>query len=175
MAGLTPPGRRSLLQLTNRMRDNFCSTVCASTVRLWHRLHVASFGDDVKVKVRKSTNADSEPSGVILSAATSVWMPVKHQQLFSFLRDEKQRSKWDILSNGLPLQEIIHIPKGQTSTNCISLLRPTVSKRVSDYYPLRIYNYHSRGRLLLILNIGILLGYRIGLNNTTYLTCDCRL
>lgn len=127
MAVLTQAGRRSLLQLTNRMRDNFCAGVCASTVRMWNKLHVASLGEDVKVMTRKSMNIPGEPPGVILSAATSVWMPIMHQQLFSFLRDERQRSKWDILSNGGPMQEMIHIPKGQTSSNCVSLLRPNVS------------------------------------------------
>lgn len=121
---LTQAGRRSLLQLTNRMRDNFCAGVCASTVRMWNKLHVASLGEDVKVMTRKSMNIPGEPPGVILSAATSVWMPIMHQQLFSFLRDERQRSKWDILSNGGPMQEMIHIPKGQTSSNCVSLLHP---------------------------------------------------
>ncbi|KAJ9708367.1 hypothetical protein PVL29_000421 [Vitis rotundifolia] len=36
------------------------------------------------------------------------------------------RSKWNILSNGWPMQEMIRIPKGQTSSNCVSLLLPNV-------------------------------------------------
>ncbi|KAJ9708374.1 hypothetical protein PVL29_000427 [Vitis rotundifolia] len=44
----------------------------------------------------------------------------------NFLRDERQRSKWNILSNGRPMQEMIRIPKGQTSSNCVSFLLPSV-------------------------------------------------
>ena len=128
---LPPTGRRSLLQLANRMRDNFCAGVCASTVRMWNKLHVASLGDDIKVMTRKSLDIPGEPPGVILCAATSVWMPVMHQQLFSFLRDERQRTKWDVLSNGGPMQEMIHIPKGQSSSNCVSILRPNVGWRLT--------------------------------------------
>ncbi|KAJ6320416.1 hypothetical protein OIU78_015746 [Salix suchowensis] len=64
-----------------------------------------------------------EPPGIVLSAATSVWLPVSPQRLFDFLRDERLRSEWDILSNGGPMQEMAHIAKGQDHGNCVSLLR----------------------------------------------------
>uniref|UniRef100_A0A0C9S5A6 TSA: Wollemia nobilis Ref_Wollemi_Transcript_13059_2970 transcribed RNA sequence n=1 Tax=Wollemia nobilis TaxID=56998 RepID=A0A0C9S5A6_9CONI len=118
----TPSGRRSMLKLAKRMTDNFCAGVSASTVHSWNKLS-GNIDDDVRVMTRKSVDDPGEPPGVVLSAATSVWLPVSPQRLFDFLRDERLRSEWDILSNGGPMQEMAHIPKGQDPANCVSLLR----------------------------------------------------
>ncbi|XP_048325854.2 homeobox-leucine zipper protein ANTHOCYANINLESS 2 isoform X1 [Ziziphus jujuba] len=120
---INPGGRRSMLKLAQRMVDNFCTGVCASTVGKWDKLHVGNVGEDVKVMTRKSVDDPGEPPGIVLSAATSVWIPVPQQRLFDFLRNERLRSEWDILSNGGPMQEMIHIAKGQGHGNCVSLLR----------------------------------------------------
>ena len=109
------------------MVDNFCAGVCASTVRKWDKLHVDNIGEDVRVMTRKSMDDPGEPPGVILSAATSVWIPVSQNRLFEFLRDERLRSEWDILSHGGPMQEMVHITKGQRHGNHVSLLRASVS------------------------------------------------
>ncbi|XP_039048262.1 homeobox-leucine zipper protein ANTHOCYANINLESS 2-like [Hibiscus syriacus] len=105
------------------MTDNFCAGVCASTVHKWNKLNAGNVDEDVRVMTRKSVDDPGEPSGIVLSAATSVWLPVSPQRLFDFLRNEGLRSEWDILSNGGPMQEISHIAKGQDQGNCVSLLR----------------------------------------------------
>ncbi|GAB2244988.1 hypothetical protein Droror1_Dr00000481 [Drosera rotundifolia] len=120
---ITASGRRSMLKLAQRMTDNFCAGVCASTVHKWNKLNMGNVDDDIRVMTRKSVDDPGEPSGVVLSAATSVWLPVSPQRLFDFLRDEQLRSEWDILSNGGPMQEMAHIAKGQDQGNCVSLLR----------------------------------------------------
>ncbi|XP_028806242.1 homeobox-leucine zipper protein ANTHOCYANINLESS 2 [Neltuma alba] len=120
---LSQAGRRSLLKLAQRMTNNFCSGVCLSSARKWDSLHIGTLGDDVKVMTRKNVDDPGEPPGIVLSAATSVWIPVSRESLFNFLRDEQLRSEWDILSNGGPMQEMVHIAKGQGSGNCVSLLR----------------------------------------------------
>ncbi|KAG6663428.1 homeobox-leucine zipper protein ANTHOCYANINLESS 2-like [Carya illinoinensis] len=122
-AAITAGGRRSMLKLAQRMTDNFCAGVCASTVHKWNKLHAENVDEDVRVMTRKSVDDPGEPPGVVLSAATSVWLPVSPQRLFNFLRDERLRSEWDILSNGGPMQEMAHIAKGQDHGNCVSLLR----------------------------------------------------
>ncbi|MBA0669609.1 hypothetical protein Goklo_029824, partial [Gossypium klotzschianum] len=121
--GITASGRRSMLKLAQRMTDNFCAGVCASTVHKWNKLNVGNVDEDVRVMTRKSVDDPGEPPGIVLSAATSVWLPVSPQRLFDFLRDERLRSEWDILSNGGPMQEMAHIAKGQDHGNCVSLLR----------------------------------------------------
>ncbi|PIN02334.1 Transcription factor HEX [Handroanthus impetiginosus] len=126
-SAITPGGRRSMLKLAQRMTNNFCAGVCASTVHQWNKLRTENVDEDVRVMTRKSVDDPGEPPGIVLSAATSVWLPVSPQRLFAFLRNEHMRSEWDILSNGGPMQEMAHIAKGQEHGNCVSLLRASVS------------------------------------------------
>lgn len=125
-----------MLKLAQRMTYNFCSGICASSVRKWDKLRVGNVGEDVRVLTRKNINDPGEPPGVVLCAATSVWIPVTRQRVFDFMRDEQMRSEWDILSNGGPMQEMVHIAKGQEHDNCVSLLRAGVSGCQLNYYSL---------------------------------------
>ncbi|KAJ7514707.1 hypothetical protein O6H91_23G055900 [Diphasiastrum complanatum] len=120
-------GRRSMLKLAQRMTNNFCAGVSASTVHTWTTLS-NSGEDDVRVMTRKSGSNPGEPSGIVLSAATSLWLPVSPQRVFEFLRDECVRSKWDILSNGGVVEVNAHIAKGQDSGNSVSLLKVNAMK-----------------------------------------------
>ncbi|XP_042053879.1 homeobox-leucine zipper protein ANTHOCYANINLESS 2-like isoform X2 [Salvia splendens] len=122
-SAITAGGRRSMLKLAQRMTNNFCAGVCASSVHKWNKLQTENVDEDVQVMTRKSIDDPGEPPGIVLSAATSVWLPVSPQRLFDFFRDEQLRSEWDILSNGGPMQEMAHIAKGQDHGNCVSLLR----------------------------------------------------
>ncbi|CAL9124998.1 unnamed protein product [Musa textilis] len=127
-SAVTPSGRRSMLKLAQRMTDNFCAGVCASSAREWSKLGGAiNIGEDVRVMTRQSVADPGVPPGVVLSAATSVWLPASPQRLFDFLRNEQLRSQWDILSNGGPMQEIAHIAKGQNTGNAVSLLRASAA------------------------------------------------
>ncbi|KAF2320331.1 hypothetical protein GH714_027167 [Hevea brasiliensis] len=116
-------GKKSMVKLAQRMVDNFCSGVCASSLRKWDKLLVGNVGEDMRILTRKNINDPGEPPGIVLSAATSVWLPVMRQRLFDFLRDEQLRSEWDILSHGGMMQEMVHISKGHSGGNCVSLLR----------------------------------------------------
>ncbi|KAL5214737.1 hypothetical protein ABZP36_003889 [Zizania latifolia] len=120
-----PEGKRSMLKLARRMTDNFCAGVSASSAREWSKLDglTGNIGEDVHIMARKSVDEPGMPPGVVLSAATSVWMPVMPDQLFNFLRNEALRAEWDILSNGGPMQEVTSIAKGQQDGNCVSLLK----------------------------------------------------
>ncbi|KAL0542903.1 hypothetical protein IC582_017984 [Cucumis melo] len=115
-------GRKSMLKLAERMVTSFCAGVGASSVHAWTALPAAA-GDEVRVVTRKSTDEPGRPPGVVLSAATSFWIPVSPKVVFDFLRKEKSRSEWDILSNGGLVQEMAHIANGRHSGNCVSLLR----------------------------------------------------
>ncbi|KAI3795695.1 hypothetical protein L1987_38352 [Smallanthus sonchifolius] len=118
----TPEGRKSMLKLSERMVLSFCSGVGASTAHTWTTLS-GSGADDVRVMTRKSMDDPGRPPGIVLSAATSFWIPVEPKRVFDFLRDENSRSEWDILSNGGLVQEIAHIANGRDPGNCVSLLR----------------------------------------------------
>ncbi|XP_010523728.1 PREDICTED: homeobox-leucine zipper protein HDG1-like [Tarenaya hassleriana] len=117
-------GRKSMLKLAQRMTENFCGGVCASSAQKWSKLNVGNIDEDVRIMTRKSVDNPGEPPGIVLSAATSVWLRGEGaRRLFDFLRDERLRSEWDILSNGGPMQEMAHVAKGQDLSNCVSLLR----------------------------------------------------
>ncbi|XP_057536748.1 homeobox-leucine zipper protein MERISTEM L1-like [Amaranthus tricolor] len=115
-------GRKSMLKLAERMVMSFCAGVGASTAHTWTTLS-GSGADDVRVMTRKSMDDPGRPPGIVLSAATSFWMPVSPKRVFDFLRDENSRSEWDILSNGGLVQEMAHIANGRDPGNCVCLLR----------------------------------------------------
>ena len=133
MTVISPNGRKSVANLAQRMTRNFCSGICA-TVHQWEVVQVGSVGEDVRLMVRKSVGNSGEPPGVVLSATTAVWMPVSHQRLFDFLRNEQLRRQWDVLSPDGPMQHMVHIAKGQDHGNSISLLRTGVSSQLVIYH-----------------------------------------
>ncbi|CAM8996366.1 unnamed protein product [Rhodiola kirilowii] len=117
-----PDGRKSMLKLAERMVVSFCGGVGASTAHTWTTLSGTN-ADDVRVMTRKSMDDPGRPPGIVLSAATSFWIPVPPKRVFDFLRDENSRNEWDILSNGGLVQEMAHIANGRDPGNCVSLLR----------------------------------------------------
>ncbi|KAK3155410.1 hypothetical protein QOZ80_2BG0202960 [Eleusine coracana subsp. coracana] len=121
IAGVTPEGKRSMMKLSQRMVSSFCATLSASQLHRWTTL---SGPNDVGVRVMVHRSTDpGQPSGVVLSAATSIWLPVPCDKVFAFVRDENTRSQWDVLSHGNQVQEVSRIPNGTHPGNCISLLR----------------------------------------------------
>ncbi|KAL3624979.1 Homeobox-leucine zipper protein MERISTEM L1 [Castilleja foliolosa] len=118
----SPKGRKSMLKLAERMVMSFCTGVGASTAHTWTTLS-GSGADDVRVMTRKSMDDPGRPPGIVLSAATSFWLPVPPKRVFDFLRDENSRSEWDILSNGGLVEEMAHIANGRDPGNSVSLLR----------------------------------------------------
>ncbi|KAK8524350.1 hypothetical protein V6N12_029216 [Hibiscus sabdariffa] len=115
-------GRKSMLKLAERMVTSFCTGVGASTAHAWTTLS-ATGTNDVRVMTRKSMDDPGRPPGIVLSAATSFWIPVPPKRAFNFLKDEKSRNEWDILSNGGLVEEMAHIANGRDPGNCVSLLR----------------------------------------------------
>ncbi|CAL1378113.1 unnamed protein product [Linum trigynum] len=113
-------GRKSILRLAQRMTWTFCHAVGASSYHTWNKVS-AKTGEDIRVSSRKNLNDPGEPFGVILCAASSVWLPVSPHVLFDFLRDEARRNEWDIMSNGGPVQSIANLAKGQDRGNAVTI------------------------------------------------------
>ncbi|KAK9724576.1 hypothetical protein RND81_05G083700 [Saponaria officinalis] len=124
VGAFTPEGKKSMARLMKRVSNSLCTALSASTSRRWEKLQVGGLSVDVSIISRVSISEPGEPSGLVLSASTSVWMPVPRQHLFDFLRDEKHRGKWDILSNGGPMEVISCLSKSHDGTNLVSLLCP---------------------------------------------------
>lgn len=81
-----------MLKLAERMVISFCGGVSASTAHTWTTLS-GTGADDVRVMTRKSVDDPGRPPGIVLSAATSFWLPVPPTQVFEFLRNENSRTE----------------------------------------------------------------------------------
>lgn len=77
----------------------------------------------VHIVARKNT-FPGQPTGIIISAASSFWVPAPHERVLKYLNDHIMRSQWDVLCFGNPVREIMHIPTGSHSANRISVLQP---------------------------------------------------
>ncbi|KZV56104.1 homeobox-leucine zipper protein GLABRA 2 [Dorcoceras hygrometricum] len=117
----TLAGRKSILKLAQRMTASYCRALNTSSYNSWNKI-ASKTGDDIRVASRKNVNDPGEPNGVILCAATSVWLPVAHHVLFDYLRDENQRKEWDIMFNGSAVQSVANIAKGQVRGNAVTVL-----------------------------------------------------
>ncbi|XP_068309435.1 homeobox-leucine zipper protein HDG11-like [Pyrus communis] len=117
----SPEGKRSMMKLAQRMVNNFCANISASNGHRWTTLSgMDEIG--VRVAIHKSTDP-GQPNGVVLSAGTTIWLPLSPQNVFNFFRDERTRPQWDVLSNGNAVQDVAHIANGSHPGNCISVLR----------------------------------------------------
>ncbi|OIT01429.1 PREDICTED: homeobox-leucine zipper protein HDG11-like [Nicotiana attenuata] len=117
----SPEGKKSMMKLAQRMVSNFCASINPSNGHQWNNISgLDEF--EVRATLQKSTDP-GQPNGVIISAASTIWLPLPSQHVFNFLRDERTRPQWDVLSNQNPVQEVAHIANGSHPGNCISVLR----------------------------------------------------
>lgn len=119
-----PEGRRNLMNLCRRMVKKFCEELSLSD-GLDFSHSSASNNGGVRFSLHRST-VQGLPDGLILSAATSLWLPLSYETLFDFFKDEKNRAQWDALSDGNISNEIAHISTGTHPGNCISIIQPYV-------------------------------------------------
>ncbi|XP_054825439.1 homeobox-leucine zipper protein HDG5 isoform X2 [Prosopis cineraria] len=126
----SPEARKNLMKLAQRMIRTFSLNMSTSSGQSWTALS-DSPEDTVRITTRKITNP-GQPNGVILSAASTTWLPYSHSKVFDLLKDERRRSQLDFLSNGNSLHEVAHIANGSHPGNCISLLRINVASNSSQ-------------------------------------------
>ncbi|RWV85013.1 hypothetical protein GW17_00053234, partial [Ensete ventricosum] len=87
----SPDGKRSMMKLAQRMVNNFCANVGASSDHKWMNL---SGSNDVGVRIALHQSSDAgQPSGGVLCAATSIWLPVSAERVFSLFKDERTRTQ----------------------------------------------------------------------------------
>ncbi|CAN8247700.1 unnamed protein product [Cochlearia groenlandica] len=119
---ITNHGKWSILKLAERMARTFLSGVTSSNGDMWSSLSGYT-DDDIRVMTRKSLDDPGQPHGLVLCAATSFWVSVPPKTVFDFLRDESNRTKWDVMFNGGSVQKMSQVANGRDSRNCVSLLR----------------------------------------------------
>ncbi|PIA58672.1 hypothetical protein AQUCO_00500546v1 [Aquilegia coerulea] len=126
----TPEARKNLMKLTQRMIRTFCFNISTAGGQSWTAIS-DSAEDTVRITTRKMTEP-GQPSGLILCAVSTTWLPFSHQQVFDLLRDERRRSQLDVLSSGTSSHEVAHIANGAHPGNCISLLRINAASNSSQ-------------------------------------------
>ncbi|CAA3015665.1 homeobox-leucine zipper HDG11-like, partial [Olea europaea subsp. europaea] len=116
-------GRRNLMKLSHRMIKSFFEILRMSNDQAFpHTYELNNSG--VRISLRQSNDL-GQPNGLIVGAATSLWLPNSPENLFNFFKDDKKRAEWDVLSNGSPVTEIAHISTGTHPGNCISIIQVT--------------------------------------------------
>ncbi|CAK8539130.1 unnamed protein product [Lathyrus sativus] len=132
---MSPEGKKSMLKLAERMVTSFSTSIGAASNHAWTNVHSDGTEHVVKVMTKKymdeSGNGRRSP-GVVLSTATSFWLPIPPRRTFDFLRDENTRCQWDILSNGGIVTEMAHIANGRDSGSAVSLLRVNSSNTMQS-------------------------------------------
>ncbi|XP_074337782.1 homeobox-leucine zipper protein HDG12-like [Apium graveolens] len=115
----SPHGKRNLMKLSERMVKTFCSSI---NIVNEQQVTISGMNDaEVRATLQKCTDP-GHPNSMVLSAETTISMPISSKVIFDFLRDEKNRPLWDVLSNYIPVQEVGHIACGSHPGNCISVL-----------------------------------------------------
>lgn len=83
-----------MLKLAERMVNSFSSGVSATAGNQWTTLSSGNGTDEmVRVMTRQSVDDPGRPPGIVLSAATSFWLPISPKTVFDFLRDENTRTE----------------------------------------------------------------------------------
>jgi homeobox-leucine zipper protein len=92
-----PIGKRIMSKLARQMSDYLWSGICPSSDSDWDILLTTDMGNsDLIITSQEIQDAYGANPSIILSASTSVWMPVSRQRVFDFLRDARRRSGWDV-------------------------------------------------------------------------------
>ncbi|XP_051137838.1 homeobox-leucine zipper protein ROC5-like [Andrographis paniculata] len=123
----TPPafpadGKKNIIKLAQRIVRSFSTSVCATG----HPWEVIEISDSVKLLARASHGIDGDPLGVIVSATTTVWLPVVNETLLEFLLKEETREQWDVLAQDGPMERIFQFPKSCKPGNSLALHRTAV-------------------------------------------------
>ncbi|KAL2496285.1 homeobox-leucine zipper protein PROTODERMAL FACTOR 2-like [Forsythia ovata] len=125
---------KSLLNLAERMVRGFNANICSNQENAWRPLPIAG-AQDILIKTSLNIDQPGIPCGVSVTIATSLHLHVQQNDVFDFLRCEQNRNKWDILSYGLAIRDIIRISSARNSTDCVSvvLVEPTENRRAVAY------------------------------------------
>ncbi|CAN1177190.1 Homeobox-leucine zipper protein HDG1 [Linum perenne] len=117
--------KKSLMKLSQKMVNSFYHVISIDSSNcVWEDLSPTTMGENVRIiMLRKNSTDPKEAAGIILSASTSLQIPVSRRRVFEFLTREDTRKDWDFLFSGVSLKEIVRIPKALSRGNSVSILR----------------------------------------------------
>ncbi|XP_074363285.1 homeobox-leucine zipper protein HDG2-like [Apium graveolens] len=118
-----------LLKLAAKMVLNFNSGISGLTGN-WKELSGHSTDDNIRVMTRMNMRDHSLPRGTLISAASSIWLPVPPKSVFDFLRNHNSGSEplipypgreWEVLSGETAVEQVCHITKGHEASYSVSI------------------------------------------------------
>ncbi|XLU51582.1 hypothetical protein S245_046396 [Arachis hypogaea] len=118
----SPEGRKNVMEFSERMVKLFCGSLDMTGNM---ELQYGKNNNGVRVGIRRSIEA-GVPKGLIVTASTSLWLPLLPQTLFNFFKDPSTRHQWDVLCHGNPVTQIQRISNGTFSDNFTTILRPYI-------------------------------------------------
>ncbi|KAJ3696015.1 hypothetical protein LUZ60_001392 [Juncus effusus] len=147
-------GKRNVVKLVERIVTTFCTGITGSPNHDWSVFAGTGTEDDIKVTSRRSGLSPGRPSGVVLCASVSFWLPVSIMTAFEFLSSEASQNEWNEISAGCPnaVRETAQIACGREPNDNISILRltgpasnekPTVMLQQSCFDPTGAYVIYS--------------------------------
>ncbi|MED6113704.1 hypothetical protein PIB30_073254 [Stylosanthes scabra] len=129
-------GRKSFLNLADRLVRSFCGDINASMANQWMPLITSeSDSSDVRVMIKNNIEDPGKPIATTVVFSTCLWLKVSPSRLFNFLRHEDSRNKWDLLSRKLTIREFAYMNKGINTGNRVSLMRAMNSQdKIEIFY-----------------------------------------
>ncbi|XP_021722389.1 homeobox-leucine zipper protein PROTODERMAL FACTOR 2-like [Chenopodium quinoa] len=119
-----------LLRLAERMRREFYGATSATEGNGYKPISIKG-GDDVLIK---TLDSDDQSPG-LLTVTTSSWFPFSAKKVFSFLGNEKNRTKWDALALKRASEEVFHVHSGQGPEDIVSITKMVDGKgRIDTFF-----------------------------------------
>ncbi|TXG75073.1 hypothetical protein ES332_1Z018000v1 [Gossypium tomentosum] len=116
-------GRESLLKLAEKMTKNFFNNINSCSENVWSGLPQNFAAQDVRLRYGNILKVPGKPSGNIVIFTTSIQIPVPMEVLFDFLRHERTRNRWDLLSNQRHVRELVYVSNGENPKNRVSIMQ----------------------------------------------------
>nr|XP_027186538.1 homeobox-leucine zipper protein HDG11-like isoform X2 [Cicer arietinum] len=117
----TVEGRQNVMNFANRMVKMFCECLTMSNQMKFTQKTLNVIGG-IRLSIRET--GIGEPNGMVIVAASTIWLPQPSDKVIEFLTDPIKRPQWDVLSDGDPVNEIVHISNGLYPENFTSIIRP---------------------------------------------------
>ncbi|GAU51138.1 hypothetical protein TSUD_300710 [Trifolium subterraneum] len=118
----TIEGRRSVINLAHRMVKIFCECLTMAGQLEFSHLNLESSIGGVRVSLREATNI-GQPNGIVVAAATTLWLPLPADYVFEFLKNPTKRYQWDIMACENAMYEMGHISNGLYPGNHTSIFQ----------------------------------------------------
>ncbi|KAL4030275.1 hypothetical protein IC575_008511 [Cucumis melo] len=152
---LLQAGRLSVLKLAERMTKSFYRNVSSSKENPWVKIPFPG-PQDIRVVVTPNLNDDpGRPPCTSVVFATSVHVPTNPKHLFHYLRHEKSRNKWDILSYGHVITELSCIINGTDSRNRVSIIQVNSAPRRIEIFYLQESFFDASGSYIVFAPVDI--------------------